>query len=103
MSKKNSMQTKVESAEAGKQMALIDVAPKNAKPIIAEARIYRRLMLTRKKAGDKEKAQKVKVLSLVRDAKIEPLEDGVIRFSYDGFTIKITPRDELIQVTEETE
>ena len=101
MAKKDSMQKKVEETEAGEQMPLIDVAPKNAKPIIAEARIYKKLMLTRKKAGDKEKAQKVKFLSLVREAKIQPLEGSVIKFKYDGTTIKITPRDEMVQVTEE--
>lgn len=101
MTKKKSIQQEVENTEAGEQMALIDVAPKRAKPIIAEAKIYKRLMLARKTAGDKETAQKAKVLSLVKEAKIQPLENGVIKFSYDGFTIKITPRDELVQVVEE--
>lgn len=103
MSKKNSMQEEVDKAEAGEQMDLIDVAPKNAKPIIDEARIYKTLMLARKKAGGKEAAQKVKVLNLIREAKLQPLESGVIRFKYGGFTIKITPRDELVQITEEKE
>lgn len=100
MAKKDLMQ---EEVEAGEQLDLIDVAPKNAKPIMAEARIYKRLMLVRKKAGDKEVAQKAKVLSLVKEAKLQPQEDGIIKFSYDGFTIKITPRDELVQVTEKVE
>lgn len=92
-----------EETEVGEQMVLIDIAPTKAKPIMVEAKIYKRLMLARKKAGEKEVAQKARVLSLIRDAKIRPLEDGVIRFSYDGFTISVTPRDELVKVTEETE
>lgn len=103
MSKKSSMQEEVEETEAGEQLDLIDIAPKNAKVIIEAARIYKRLLATRQKALVKEVAQKAEVLRLVREAELTPLEGGKIRFRYDGFLISVTPRDELIKVIEETE
>lgn len=103
MTKKKTMQEEVEKTEVGEQMDLIDVSPKSAKPIIAAAKIYKKLMLARKEALAKEIEQKAKVLRLVNAAEIQPLEGGIIKFNYDGFTIKITPRDELVQVTEESE
>lgn len=87
---------------AGEQLDLIDVAPKNAKVIIDAAKIYKKLMLARKKAGEKEVAQKAEVLRLVREAKLTPLEGGKIRFRYDGFIVSVTPRDELVKVVEES-
>lgn len=102
MSKNNSMQQEVEETEQGKQMDLIDVAPENAKVIIAAARIYKRFMLARQKAGAKEVQQKTEVLRLVREAKLQPLPGGKIKFKYDGFIISVTPRDELVRIIEET-
>ena len=87
----------------GEQLDLIDVAPKNAIVIIDAARIYKKLMLVRLKASKKETEQKTEVLKLVREAKLQPLEGGKIRFKYDGVTISVTPRDELVQVLEEVE
>ena len=85
----------------GEQLDLIDVAPKNAKVIIGAARIYKKLADARQNALRKEVEQKAEVLRLVRAAKITPLDGGKIRFTYDGITISVTPRDELVQVKEE--
>ena len=103
MAKKSSMQEEVEESEKGEQMALIDVAPKNAKDIIGAARIYKKFQAARLKALAKEIEQKAEILRLVRVADIQPLEGGKIRFKYDGVMISVTPRDELVKVVEEVE
>ena len=93
MSKKN--------VEVGEQMDLIDVTPKKAKPIIAAARILKRLQVARASAQDKENEQKAKLLNLVEEANIQRLPDGKIKFHYDGVTLTITPKQESVSVKEE--
>ena len=39
----------------------------------------------------------------MREAKLQPNEDGVISFLIDGVKITVTPRDELLRVKEEAE
>ena len=90
--------SKTEVKMSDEQMDLIDVAPKNAKPIIAAARIYKKHQAARIAALTKEKEQKQKILALVKEANLTPLEGGKIRFTYDNVTISVTPRDELVQV-----
>ena len=85
------------------QLDLIDVHPKNAKPIVEAARLYKKYQAIRLSALKKEVEQKNTVLSLVKDAKLQPLEGGKIRFKYDGVTISVTPRDELVKVKDESE
>jgi hypothetical protein len=87
--------------KADTQFELIDVLPAKAKPIIKAARIYKEYQTERLQALVKEKNQKAKVLALVKDAKLKALAGGVIKFTCDGITISITPRDELVQVEEE--
>lgn len=97
--KKDSMQTKVEKSEGtGEQLDLIDVKPENAKPIIAAARLYKKLMGVRQKALAKEVVQKAEVLRLIKAAELQPLAGGKIKFEYDSVIISVTPRDELITV-----
>ena len=91
---------KKEKAEEGEQLDLIDVAPENAKPIIAAARLYKKYQKARLASLKDEIGQKQKILSLVKEAKLTTLEGGKIRFKYDGVTISITPRDELVKVKE---
>lgn len=83
-----------------KQLDLIDVAPENAKPIIAAARLYQEHQHDRIAAGVKEKEQKELIKELVANADLQPLKGGKIKFEYDGLRVTITPRDELVQVTE---
>jgi hypothetical protein len=84
------------------QLDLIDTKPKNAKEIEKAARLYMETQGTRIALLAEEVEQKHKVLELVRAAKLQPLEGGVIKFRCDSLTISITPRDELIKVKEDS-
>ena len=83
-----------------KQLALIDIEPKNMKEILKKAREYKNAQTQRLSWLASEKEFKHEVLALVKEAKLQPLEDGVIRFHCDGVIISVTPRDELIRVKE---
>ncbi len=85
------------------QLELIDVKPENMKEIVPAARNYQKTKVARMKATERETKAKVELLSLVKAAKLKPLDDGVIRFKCEGLLISITPRDELIKVKEEDE
>ena len=85
------------------QLDLIDVSPENIKEIIPAARTYQKAKVARMNATERETKAKVALLSLVKAAKLKPLDDGTIRFRCDGLIISITPRDELIKVKEEEE
>lgn len=80
------------------QQQLIDVAPKNSKKIIEAAGEYREWQNKRVTALAKEKEYKQKILALVREAKLQPLEDGTTRFELDGIRITVTPQNELVQI-----
>lgn len=94
--------TKTQTAGSGKQLELIDVAPKNAEPIIEAARLYKKVQSARLKALAQEVELKDKIRQLVKKAKLQRLKDGVIRFTYDGVTVCITPQDEKVTVKEKT-
>jgi hypothetical protein len=76
----------------GEQMDLIDVTPEELQRIKPVARKYKKAQRARL-AAEKEEVK------LVREAKIPRLDDGSIKFSCDGMTVKILPRDELVRVT----
>lgn len=103
--KQSTMQNEVEKSEqeAGEQMKLIDVGPENSKEIIKQARIYKAAVAKRIKATNEEVPAKQKLLKLIIDAHLNRLEDGTIKFKLDGYTITVTPRDELIKVKEDKE
>ena len=92
-----------ENSQSGEQLELIDVLPKVAKPIIEAARVYKGFQTKRLQFLAKEKKQKQIVLELVRDAKLQPLEGGLIKFTTDGVTISVTPRDELLRINENSD
>jgi len=85
------------------QLDLIDVKPENAKHIVNAARLYKQYQAARLAALKQEIDQKQTILALVKKAKLQPLEGGVIRFKVDGVTISVTPRDELVKVKEDTD
>lgn len=105
MAKKTNKEEKAEAKESnasGKQLELIDVAPENAKPIIAAGRRYKKAQKARLEALAEEIKLKDKIRQLAKDANIKRLENGVIRFTYNGVTICITPQDEKVTVKDET-
>ena len=87
--------------KSGEQLELIEVAPENAGPIIELAREYKKYLKIRQDALKEEVKLKEKIRSLVKEAGLQRLKDGVIRFKYDGVTVSVTPQDELVQVKEE--
>lgn len=97
MAKKKKKSSKIVT---GEQMDLLDVAPKNAKEIIAAARLYQKYQAARVKALAKEIEQKTLILELVKKADLQELGGGKIDFEVDGIRITITPRDELVKVTD---
>ena len=88
---------------AGEQIPLLDVGPENAGPILEVARGYKKAVVARMRAGEKEVDLKVKLLDLIKKANLARLEDGRIRFRIDGMIITVKPRDELITVKDESE
>lgn len=86
------------------QLDLIDFRPENIKEIIKCAKEYRETVTSRIQWLEEEKAQKAKLLQLVRDSGAKPVDDtGKILLVCDGLKITVTPRDELIQVKDKTE
>ena len=85
----------------GKQLPLIDVEPENMKGILPKAHEYKEAVTERLAWLASETKLKAELLALIKEAKIKPLEDGVIRFCCDGVVISVTPRDELIKVKED--
>ena len=96
--KKSTMQKEVEK---GEQMDLIEVGPENSKEIIRQARIYKALVKKRVNTLADEVAAKTKLLELIKEAKLTRTPGGNIKFHCDGYTITVTPRDELIKVKED--
>lgn len=98
--KKTAPKKEAKGKEKGEQLDLINVAPKNAKAIIAEARLFKENSSKRISFLAKEKEHKHNLLELVKAAKLQPLNGGKIEFEYDGLVISIEPRDELVKVKE---
>lgn len=96
---KNSMAKEVAKAEKGEQMPLIDVLPENIKPIIPVARAYRKVVAERVILTRKEVELKTKIREMATKAKIPRLDDGSIKFNWEGVNVVITPQDEKVQVT----
>lgn len=97
------MAKKKEETEVGEQLDLIDVSPENAGPMIKAGRAYNKVKKTRLTALAEEVKLKDKIRQLAKDAKLQRLEGGVIRFRHKGVTICITPQDEKVTVKEEEE
>ncbi len=92
-----------EANASGEQLDLIDVSPKNAKPMIEVGRLYKKAQKARLKALAEEIRLKEKIRQLAKDAKLQRLENGVIRFEYQGVEICITPQDEKVTVKDNVE
>lgn len=79
---------------------LIDVLPENIAEIVEAVKVYKGHQQRRLAALQKEVAQKEMVKALVKKAKLKPQDDGKVKFSHEGFTIVMTPRDVLIQISD---
>jgi len=84
--------------KTNEQMDLIDVHPKNKMAILQAAKNYSSAQKVRLAALENEKAEKQKILDFVKKEGIKPLDNGSIKFSLDGVSISIKPRDELVQI-----
>jgi len=82
----------------GQQMDLIDTAPENSKEIVKAARAYQKAKMDRIAALDIEIDRKTKLLAMIHESGLKPVDGGVIKLTCDGYTITVTPRDELIKV-----
>lgn len=88
---------------SGEQLPLIDVGPENSEEIAVHIRLYRDALSKRLKYLKVEIKEKIKILDLVKEAKLIPLEDGTIRFKCADMLINVTPRDFLIKLKDEGE
>ena len=94
------MAKKKKTKNEGEQMALMDDGPKDAAAIIEKTKEYKKAQSVRIKALKEETDLKEEILALVKASELQPLKDGVIKFSSGGYTFRVTPRDELITITE---
>ena len=91
---------KAKKKESGEQAELFEIHGANAKKIIEAATLYKKYQKSRLAVAAKEAEQKTLILELVKEADLQVLAGGKIKCTVDGMTITVTPRDELVQVTE---
>jgi len=93
--------TSLNEATTGEQLDLLDVGPENSKEIVKQAKHYKVALSRRIEALQEEVTAKEKLKALIKEANLKPMDDGKIRVHVNGYTITVTPRDELIQVKED--
>jgi len=81
-------------------MDLIDVGPLEMEEIATLATAYKKAQTQRIKSLREEIDCKNKIKELVEKAGLKRLPDGTIKFRCDGMLITLTPRDELVRVTD---
>lgn len=89
--------------ESGEQIPLIDTLPEGSEEIVACAKRYKNAQSARIESLNIEKEEKHKLLGLIDAAGFTRLDDGKIKFTADGLTITVEPRDELVKVKEADE
>lgn len=92
---------RVEKPTAGEQLDLIDVSPKEAKEIIPLAKKYKAAVKNRLMYLKEETDTKEKLLEMIKQANLQRLDDGSIKFHCKGLLITVVPRDEKITVKED--
>lgn len=85
------------------QGELLETAPPNSKEILRAAKRYKSAQLARITALQDEVEEKAKLLKLIKEANVQRLEDGTMRFHVQGMLITVTPREELVKVKDENE
>jgi hypothetical protein len=84
------------------QMPLIEVGPENLEAIVKEVRIYKKHQFNRLSSLKKEVEQQKKIKTMVKEAGLQRLPDGTIKFEADNSIICLAPQDELITIKEKT-
>lgn len=82
------------------QMPLIEVGPENLEAITKEVRIYKKHQFDRLSAGKKEVNQREKIRAMVKEAGLQRLPDGNIKFEADNAIVCIEPQEDLITIKE---
>lgn len=82
------------------QMPLIEVGPENLAAIVKEVRIYKKHQFNRLSALKKEVESQKKIKTMVKEAGLQRLPDGTIKFEADNSIICLAPQDELITIKE---
>jgi hypothetical protein len=90
-----------EKGAKGDQLPLIDVTPENIKLIAPITKAYRKALAARQLALKEEVDNKQKLLALVKEAGLQRLPDGSIRFRVNGLLIVIEPQDDKVKVKDE--
>ena len=103
--KKSSMQKEVENSvvPVGEQMPLMDVSPEHSKEIAQIGREYKKSVRLRQQALANEVTLKRKLLELIKEENLQRLEDGTIKCHCDGVEVLITPQDDKVKITEDSE
>lgn len=91
------------ATETGEQLQLIDVGPKNSKKLNALAKGYKAIIAERLALQAKEADKKAKIMQLLHDEHLSRLEDGSMKCRCEGFEFSLTPKDEVLKVTESDE
>lgn len=79
---------------------LIDVTPENCKEILSLAKQLQKIQAKRKSLSDDEKVTRHKLIEAVRDAGLQPMENGVFILKINGMTIMVTPKEENVKIQE---
>lgn len=85
-------------ARKQEQQDLIDVQPENAEQIAEAARQYQRADEARKAAKEVCDEERARLLELIHEADLQPLEDGTIMLTVGGLKITVKPREDAVQV-----
>ena len=64
----------------GEQQELLDVGPEHSEEMVELAKKYKKALDARMAAQQKEVEAKERLLALIKDEHLTPLEDGKIRF-----------------------
>ncbi len=94
------MAKKTKKKEAGEQEELFELHGPNSQKIVEAGTLYKKHQKARLVAEKLEAEQKAILLELVKKENLQVLAGGKIRFTIGDMEIKITPRDELVQVSE---
>ena len=84
--------------EVDGQQELIDVKPENAKIILRCARAYLKSKQECADAAEIAKEKKIRLRDAVKEAKLQPLDGGVIRVRVGNEIVTVTPREESVTV-----